>query len=283
MIYRTIKSITKAILVIALCFTTPPILGAETVIFEEDFEDVNLQDSIAEAVKGTNVWSDTPPEGWEITKENPEDLGMPEWRTWAIVDLSWWAETAGDQERTQFSSSEKGGKGIGKGVVSDPDEWDDWEVNGDPDGLASWNGHINTPSINIVGADENSLILTFDSSWRPDVPQKGAITVSFDGGKEESILLFESSGAQTLVTIPTLNKNKEVVNDLEQVNETLEIPIDNPADAAEIVISFGLLDAKNDWWWAIDNIKLISTEFVATDVEPREKLAVKWAEIKSLR
>ena len=281
--YIIIRVFTHVVLVITFCLTTPTILGAETVIFEEDFEDVNLQDSIAEVVKGTNVWSNTPPEGWEITNENPEDLGMPEWRTWAIVDLSWWAETAGDQERTQFTSSEKGGKGIGKGAVTDPDEWDDWEVNGDPDGLASWNGHINTPSINIVGAAENSLVLTFDSSWRPDVPQKGEITVSFDGGKEEQILLFESSGAQTLVTIPTLNKNKEVVNDLEQVNETLEIPIDNPADATEIVISFGLLDAKNDWWWAIDNIKLISTEFVATNVEPREKLAVKWAEIKALQ
>ena len=283
MIYKTIELITKAIFVITLCFTTSTILVGETVIFEEDFEDVNLQDSIAEAVEGTNVWTDIPPEGWEITNEIPDDLGMPEWRTWAIVDLSWWAETAGDQERTQFTSSEKGGKGIGKGIVSDPDEWDDWEVNGDPDGLTSWNGHIITPSINIVGAAENSLILTFDSSWRPDTPQKGVITVSFDGGAEDSILVYESSGAQTLVTIPTQNKNKEAVADLQQVNETLEIPIDNPADAAEIVISIGLLDAKNDWWWAIDNIKLISTDFVAADVEPREKLTIKWAEIKSLR
>ena len=280
MVYRTIK---KTILVFALCFTTSTICGAETVIFEEDFEDVKLQDSIAEGVQGTNVWSDTPPEGWEITKENPEDLGMPEWRTWAIVDLSWWTQTAEDQERSQFTSDQKDGKGIGNGAVSDPDEWDDWEVNGDPDALSDWNGHLNTPLINIVGAAENSLILTFDSSWRPEDTQTAVVTVSFDGGNEERILLFESSGTQTLVTIPTLEKNGEALNDLEQVNETLEIPINNPADAAEIIISFGVIDATNDWWWAIDNIKLISTEFVATDVEPREKLAVKWAEIKALK
>ncbi len=280
MIYRTIKSITKVILVIALCFTTSAILWAETVIFEEDFEDVNLQDSIAEVVKGTNVWSDTPPEGWEITNENPKDLGMPEWRTWAIVDLEWWTQTAGDQERSQFTMKQKDGKGIGNGAVADPDEWDDWEVNGDPDGKSAWNGHLITPSIKIKGAAADSLVLAFDSSWRPDEPQRGEITVSFDGGKEEQILLFESSGAQTVVTIPTLKKNKEKINDLEQVNETLEIPIDNPADATEMVISFGLLNARNDWWWAIDNIKLISTAF---DVEPRGKLAVKWAEIKSLQ
>ena len=280
MIYRTIKSITKAILVIALCFTTLPILGAETVIFEEDFEAVKLEDSIEEGVKGVKVWSGIPPEGWEITNENPKDLGMPEWRTWAIVDLEWWRQTAGDQERSQFTTKQKDGKGIGNGAVSDPDEWDDWEVNGDPDGKSAWNGHLITPSIKIKGAAAESLVLTFDSSWRPDDPQRGEITVSFDGGKEEQILLFESSGAQTLVTIPTLRKNEEKVNDLEQVNETLEIPIDNPADATEIVISFGLLNARNDWWWAIDNIKLISTAF---DVEPRDKLAVKWGEIKRLK
>ncbi len=45
-----------------------------------------------------------------------------------------------------------------------------------------------------------------------------------------------------------------------------------------MVISFGLLNARNDWWWAIDNIKLISTAF---EVEPRGKLAVIWADIKT--
>lgn len=278
MIFRTIKSITNAILVIAFCLTASTVFGVDTVLFEEDFEDVKLQDSIAEAVKGTDVWSNIPPEGWEITNENPDDLGMPEWRTWAIVDLEWWRQTADDQERSQFTMKQKDGKGIGNGAVSDPDEWDDWEVNGDPDGQSAWNGHLITPAIKIKGAAAESLVLTFDSSWRPDDPQRGEITVSFDGDKEEQILLFQSSGAQTLVTIPTLRKNEEKVNDLEQVNETLEIPIDNPADATEVVISFGLLNARNDWWWAIDNIKLISTAF---EVEPRGKLAVIWADIKT--
>ncbi len=277
---RTIRTLTHAFLVITFCLTVSTVWGIDTVLFEEDFESVKLEDSIEEGVKGKDVWSNTPPEGWEITNENPKDLGMPEWRTWAIVDLEWWTQTAGDQERSKFTMKQNDGKGIGNGAVSDPDEWDDWEVNGDPDGKSAWNGHLITPSIKIKGAAAESLVLTFDSSWRPDDPQRGEITVSFDGGKEEQILLFESSGAQTLVTIPTLRKNEEKVNDLEQVNETLEIPIDNPADATEMVISFGLLNARNDWWWAIDNIKLISTAF---DVEPRGKLAVKWAEIKGLQ
>lgn len=268
------------ILVITICLTPFALWGADTVLFEEDFENVKLDDSIEEGVKAADVWSGTGPDGWEITNENPKDLGMPEWRTWAIVSLEWWTQTAGDQERTQFTSKQKDGKGIGNGAVADPDEWDDWEVNGKPEAKSDWNGHLLTPPINIKGAAAESLVLKFDSSWRPEDTQTAEITVSFDGGKEERILLYESSGVQTLATIPTLNQNEEKFNDLELVNETLEIPIENPADAAEIVISFGVIDAKNDWWWAIDNISLVSTAF---DVEPRNKLAMKWAELKSLK
>ena len=276
----TIRVFTHVFLVITFLLTAPTIWGVDTVLFEEDFESVKLEDSIEEGVKGKKVWSGTPPDGWEITNENPKDLGMPEWRTWAIVDFAWWTQTAGDQERSKFTMKQNDGKGISKGAVADPDEWDDWEVNGKPEAKSAWNGHLITPPINIKGAAAGSLVLTLDSSWRPEDTQTAEITVSFDGGKEERILLFESSGVQTLVTIPTLKKNEERLNDLEQVNETLEIPIDNPADAAEMVVSFGVIDARNDWWWAIDNIKLISTAF---DVEPRGKLTVKWADIKALK
>ena len=282
MFNKIIKGFSQIVLVITLCFTTQIIWGADVVLFEEDFENVKLKDSIAEGVKGTNVWSDTGPDGWKITNENPKDLGMPEWRTWAIVKLEWWVQTAEDQERGQFIS-ENNGKGMGNGVVSDPDEWDDWTQNGDPDSISDWNGHIITPPINIQGAGANSLVLSLDSSWRPYADQTAVITASFDGNEEERILLFDSLGEQTLVTIPTLNKNEELINDLEQVNESLEIPINNPDGADEIVISFGLLTAKNDWWWAFDNVKLISTAFVATDVQLKDKLAIKWAELKSVK
>ena len=274
----------STILIIVFCFATPLVWSRDTVLFEEDFEDVKLEESIMEQIKDKDVWSGTPPEGWEITNENPKDLGMPEWRTWAIVDLEWWTRTAEDQRRSEFTGVHNDGKGIGKGAVSDPDEWDDWGGNGDPDALSRWNGHLITPPIKIKGAAAKSLVLTLDSSWRPEDTQNGEITVSFDGGKEERILFFKSvgidAGAHTLVTIPTLKLKEEKINDGEQINETLEIPIDNPAGAAEMTISFGVIDAQNDWWWAIDNIELISTAY---DVEPRDKLATKWAEIKRLQ
>ena len=280
----TMRIVTYAVLMMIFCLVAPQIWSREAVLFEEDFEGVTLEASIMEQIKDKDVWSGTPPEGWEITNENPKDLGMPEWRTWAIVDLEWWTRTAEDQRRSEFTGVHNDGKGIGNGAVSDPDEWDDWEGNGDPDAQSRWNGHLITPPIKIKGAAAKSLVLTLDSSWRPEDTQNGEITVSFDGDKEEQILFFKSvgidAGAHTLVTIPTLKLKEEKINDGEQINETLEIPIDNPAGVTEMTISFGVIDAQNDWWWAIDNIKLVSTAF---DIEPRDKLAVKWAEIKRLQ
>ena len=277
-----IEVIARAALIATFCLAASLVWAADTVLLEEDFEGVTLKASIMEQVKDNKVWSGTPPEGWEITNENPKDLGMPEWRTWAIVDLEWWTATAEDQRRSEFTGVHNDGKGIGKGAVSDPDEWDDWEGNGDPDAISRWNGHLITPPIKIKGAAAKSLVLTLDSSWRPEDTQSAEITVSFDGGAAERILFFQSvgidAGAHTLVTIPTLKMDEEDIKDGEQINETLEIPIDNPATAAEMVISFGVIDAQNDWWWAIDNIQLVSTAF---SVEPKYKLAVRWAELKS--
>ena len=271
--------VAHAILITTFCLTAPMALAIDTVLFEEDFEDVPLESSINEQIKQEKVWSGTPPDGWEITNENPKGLGMPEWRTWAIVDLEWWTATAEDQRRSEFTSEQ--GNGKGNGAVADPDEWDDWDLNGDPDANSPWNSHLITPPIKIKGAAAKSLILTVDSSWRPEDTQNGEITVSFDGGKEERILFFQSvgvdAGAHTLVTIPTLGENEEKRNDGEQINETLEIPIDNPENATEMVINFSVIDARNDWWWAIDNIQFISTAF---SVEPKDKLAVRWAEMK---
>ena len=279
---RFMGVVVSVTVIATFCLVVPQIWSADTVLLEEDFEGVPLEASIMEQVKDNKVWSGTPPEGWEITNENPKDLGMPEWRTWAIVDLEWWTATAEDQRRSEFTGVHNDGKGIGKGAVSDPDEWDDWANNGDPDALSRWNGHLITPSIRIKGAAAKSLVLTLDSSWRPEDTQSAEITVSFDGGAEERILFFESvgidAGAHTLVTIPTLKMDEEDIKDGEQINETLEIPIDNPANATEMVISFGVIDAQNDWWWAIDNIKLISTAF---SVAPKHKLAVRWAALKS--
>ena len=84
----TMRIVTYAVLTITFCLVAPQTWGREVVLFEEDFEGVTLEASIMEQIKDKDVWSGTPPEGWEITNENPKDLGMPEWRTWRLLTLS---------------------------------------------------------------------------------------------------------------------------------------------------------------------------------------------------
>ena len=70
----------------------------------------------------------------------------------------------------------------------------------------------------------------------------------------------------------------ETLADLEQVNETMEIEIPNPASARKMVITWAMTDATNDWWWAIDNISLKTTEYA---VSAAGKLASSWGSVKS--
>ena len=42
-------------------------------------------------------------------------------------------------------------------------------------------------------------------------------------------------------------------------NETITVDLENPPWATTVVLTFGLYDAGNDWWWAIDNVKVTGT------------------------
>ena len=46
------------------------------------------------------------------------------------------------------------------------------------------------------------------------------------------------------------------IEDDNSTNETITIDLENPPWATSVVFTFGLYDAGNDWWWAIDNIKV---------------------------
>jgi len=160
---------------------------------------------------------------------------MTEWAGWSFVSKSWWAQVAGDQDRSLFDN--------GKAVVAvvDPDEWDDAEH---VPGL--YNALLSTPVIDISSVDADTLRLTFDSSWRQEDTQTVSITIQYDNGAPIEILRWESEQGDPAFFKP------------DATNETVTIGLNNPADAQEMVITFGMLDASDDWWWAIDNVKVVS-------------------------
>ncbi|HPC95973.1 MAG TPA: discoidin domain-containing protein [Sedimentisphaerales bacterium] len=215
------------------------------VLLAEDFEGLPLGPNVDEGLAGEAVWTNIPPAGWINDASevpgfgDPANDGVTEWAGWGFADKNWWAQTAGDQRRTEFTL------GQGTVAIADPDEWDDAGHPGVP-ATGTYNVWLSTAPIDLSSARAGTVKLQFDSSWRPEYDdnyhQTANITVSFDGGQKIEILRWESDSSS-----PNFHPDTST-------NETIVLDIPNPAGATSMVITFGLFDAGNDWWWAIDNI-----------------------------
>lgn len=209
------------------------------VLLSENFDGLTLGPSVDEGVAGEAVWTKTGPAGWSI-----DDTGVPgvgtdqdgvtEWAGWSFANREWWAQTGGDQQRTRFT------KGTGTSAIADSDEWDD--VGHAAGNMATY---LKTKAISLTGAKANSVIVQFDSSWRPEAPQKALVTATFDGGTPIELVRYDSDP-----------NNPGYRPD--EVNETIAVRLNNPSSAKELVLTFGYFDTRNNWWWAFDNLKVIA-------------------------
>ena len=219
---------------------------SDYVLLSEDFEGLALGPNVDEAVAGDAVWTDIPPVGWFNDAsdvpgiEDPATDGVTEWAGWGFADKEWWIEAAEDQDRSTFEL------GQGTVAIADPDEWDD---TGHPDvpSTGTYDVWLSTLPIDLSTSKPGTAQLKFDSSWRPehdtDYHQSAKVTVSFDGGEPVELMLWLSDSSSS--------NYKEYAT-----NETITLDIDNPAGATSMVVTFGLFDAGNDWWWAIDNVQI---------------------------
>lgn len=211
------------------------------ILLTEDFESLALGANVEEGViTGSGgalpaVWTKTPPTDWTLDDSGVPGLGnsatdgVVEWAGWSFAKREWWASTAGDQTRTQFL------KGVGTVAIADGDEWDD-----QPRAAGAMTTLLNTKEIDVAGLTENSVVLRFDSSWRPEAPQKAVVKVSFDGGAPIEVLRWIGSAGANFHP--------------DSQNETVTLKLNNPASARKMKVTFGYLDAGNNWWWALDNI-----------------------------
>lgn len=218
------------------------VLGAPAPLFFEGFEGLALGPNVEEGIiTGTTqavpqAWTKTGPAGWTIDDTGvpgigTADDGVTEWAGWSFAKKDFWA-TAGGQNRADFAL------GTGTIAVGDSDEWDD--VAHAAGNMATF---LSTPAINIAGKTANSLHLTFSSSFRAEAPQKASVKASYDGGPAVDVIQWVSDPA----TDPKFHDNR---------NETVSVPLYNPAGANTVKLTFGYFDTRNNWWWAIDNIEV---------------------------
>lgn len=224
-----------------------------------------------------NAFTHTPPAGWMVDNDfdnfgqtdltNPnyatgfivgntgvpnqgsEADGVDEWEGWSFANKNFWS-SVDDQNRSQFT------KATGTVAVADSDEYDDL---GAGRGGLYYNTGLTTKPIDVSAFNNGTTTITLDldSSWRPegfdDVNanlgtaqvnnQTAIIYTSFDGSAPEPIDFWDSQSGS-----PTFKGDS--------TNEHISDMITVPAGVHDMKLTFAYVNAANDWWWAIDNIKL---------------------------
>ncbi len=255
-------------------------------LFFEDWEGAagDLQAPVQEVPPGppagldiSAVWSeDAASIGFEIDESgvpgagNPAEDGVTEWAGFAFTRSDFWVAADGQGRQDWLAATGE----ANQFAVADPDEWDDaFHVATDASGDPFYDTFLTTPLIDITGVEEGTLELTFDASWRDEAfddlggtnNQTAIVEVSFDGGPFTEILRWESDpNSPDFFDDRGGDPNGPLITTF--LDDVLR-QLNNPAGASTVQLRFGLIDAANDWWFAVDNITL--TGVGGSVVEPR--------------
>ncbi len=285
--------------------------GAQTlrVFYFEDWETVDLGDAVDEDVTGpldtnadgiddffpdadgdgeADVWAGADGFtglGWTVnTPRQPGipsqlDLGVEEWREWALANSKWWAFDVDNQRRGEFANGFAGGSTV---AIADPDEWDDIQapftdpVTGittleSPENLDTWDSALSSPEIP-VPAGLAEVVVDFSLSWRDEDNQDFRLTAQFTDGNGNAVGL----PVVLMDVVSTPNTDPKFLNDFTnaQFSQLVADAPSNPtnigadvfpngdtiavpAGASAIQLTFDLFNAGNDWWFAFDNLALL--------------------------
>lgn len=218
---------------------TESTLGTGIILFDEKFDELVLNPAVDEALSSnggcTNTipedilgWTHNSPEAWSIDNSQMPNSGTIEWRGWSFASKEFWI-MADDQQRSLFNYS----KNIV--AVADPDEWDDCE-NGASFG--SFNSKLSTPVI--FTNEDQQIELIFDSHFRNEPPQEIFLTVTDSFGNENILLNYSDDSNSD-------NSGED------RLNEHLTFTISIESNS-QIQFNWKMLDAGNNWFWAIDNV-----------------------------
>ncbi len=178
---------------------------------------------------GTLGWTRVPPAGWSIDNERMTSGGTTEWRGWTFVDEAFWCAAEPSRGREAFVRSR------GVIAVADPAQWCDV---GDPSSRGTFDSALSSPPFSVAG--RSSVRLRFGSHYRQDGSQKAVVEVSFDGGAGVTVLRYGPDATDA-------NAGGDVISRIES------LPVTVPRGASAMVARWRLYDARNNWFWAIDD------------------------------
>lgn len=188
-------------------------------------------------------FTQVPPLGYEVDNSLMPGGSSSDFHGWVFMDKNSWIATEGDQSRSRFT------RGTGNVAVADSDAWDDT-----PHDAGRMNTFLETAAIDLSGVTPGSVVLEFDSSFFPELPQYGEAQVSYDDGGTWLPLLFFGDANNT-----NDGRNDRIIVDSSSVagsyigGATVDAALDSPASGL-MKFRFSYLEGENNWWWAVDNI-----------------------------
>ncbi|WP_406086566.1 phosphocholine-specific phospholipase C [Kitasatospora purpeofusca] len=211
-----------------LAARTAPVMAGH--LLGEDFESLA---GALQPVAGVVGWTPQAPQGWSVVNAPAMPQGTVRLQGWTFHTKREWSNPAG-QDRGNFT------RGLGILAVADPDDWDD---TGAPSKKGVFDSTLVSPAVP-VPAGATTLYLGFDSHYRQEAPQKASVTAVFDNGTETRLVYYSSDATGND------NAGKDVQNTF--VGKQFAVP----AGARSVTLKFRMFDAGNNWFWAVDHVRV---------------------------
>ncbi len=294
-IIPTLRFVASTILIVVLA---TPLFGF-TVMFSEDFDSVPLGPPVDEDSMIQNAFSHFPPLGWNNNRSLVPGIGDPlvgveEWEGWSFANKNFWTEVALPTGGPLFGVRDEFTLGQGTIAVADPDQWNDL---GDPaNNIGFYNTFLTTPTIDLSTAPDDQLKLVFDTAWvggccddgenfdQNGNNQTAVLKANLPGGGQLELLRWESApfidsqGNPSTDPMGTPNPffkpdslNERVVIDITSLLAISSSATSNSLLQASMTggvsFEFGMEDAGDDGYWAIDGIEMISFTTLLGDMD----------------
>lgn len=205
-------------------------------------------------------------EFWTIDNSATPGFSREEgYNGWRALDVKCWVNEQGGQGRSLL---DLGSFNANAALVADGDAFYDYDRNLANTGRApgnSFNTYISRV-YDLSGYDNRTLQISFGIEFRSESNQMGLVQASFDGGAtwvplQEIVMTGRATGnvpAVKVVEVP----NGGYLQELRTYNASLT---DNATPQAlkfqagqsnKMILRFGYLRAGNNWWMAIDDVKV---------------------------
>ena len=233
---------------------TGGVSGQVTQLFSENFDELTplLQSPIDEiptgcgtAYCGVNTYTHDFPNGMSMTVASPASGGVPDYFGWTVMNRAVWHCLAENNSRRLDRNGYGFTNSTGLCAIADGDEYDDLSHASGP-----LDTTLRTPSIDVSSRTQDILVLTFDSSWRPESGQSVSVVAQYDTGETREVLRWESSSASEFFHG-------------DAVNEHVALPLVVPHAASNVTLKFNYVGGNN-WWWALDNLSLFQGQATVT-------------------